>query len=116
MKKFENGMTCEKFVDDGNYSIGYVDGIPAQWDGNAELTENEEFRSASEDDTFGVNCQDEFILTNGKWVENVEEKSTFILSPTHIYDEKGHRLCTCGSGEPWETCSGTESFGSDYCG
>jgi len=35
----------------------------------------------------------------------LERKSKFILSLTHIYDEDGHRLCTCGSREPWETCS-----------
>lgn len=75
MKKFENGMTCEKFVDDGVYSIGYVDGVPAQWDGNAELVEGEEFRISSEHDTFGVNSQDEFILSDRKWRENITEES-----------------------------------------
>lgn len=67
---FENGMTCEKYVDDGNWTIGYVDGKPAQWDGNSGLTEGEEFRLASEGSTFGVNCQDEFVIRDGRWCMN----------------------------------------------
>ena len=65
--RFESWMTCEKYVDDGNWTIGYVDGKPTQWDGNTELVEGEEFSPASEGDTFGVNCQDEFIVREGIW-------------------------------------------------
>lgn len=42
------------------------------------------------------------------------EKSNFIIIVTHIFDAEGRRLCTCGSEEPWETCSAPN--GSDYCG
>ena len=49
--------------------------------------------------------------------ESSEDAITdYLYHPTFIYDENGRRLCTCGNGEPWETCSGTEEFGSDYCG
>ena len=74
--KFENGMICGKFVDDGNWTIGYVDGLPAQWDGNAELTEGEDFRPSSDGDTFGVNSQDEYIVEDGKWIENRKQQKS----------------------------------------
>lgn len=67
---FEKGMVCQKLVDDGNWAIGYVDGKPAEWDGNEELTEGEEFRFKFDGDTFGVNVQDEYIVKNRKWIES----------------------------------------------
>lgn len=41
---FETWMTCEVVASDGNYTIGYVDGKPAEWDGNmSDLQPGQEF-------------------------------------------------------------------------
>ena len=68
--RFENWMTCEKLIDDGDHTIGYVDGKPAQWDGKNELLEGDDFRPSQDGDTFGVNSQDDYIVEDGVWVEN----------------------------------------------
>jgi len=68
--RFENWMTCEKLVDDGDHSIGYVDGKPAQWDGKNELLEGEDFRPAQEGNTFGVNTQNDYVVEDGVWLGN----------------------------------------------
>lgn len=42
---FENGMTCEIMISNGTYTVGYVNGKPAEWVGNNEpLTEGVDFR------------------------------------------------------------------------
>ena len=33
---FENGMTCEIMISNGPYTVGYVNGKPAEWVGNNE--------------------------------------------------------------------------------
>lgn len=66
---FEKWMSCEVVVSDGTYTIGHVDGKPAEWDGNSvELTENMEYREKPEGTTFDVNTQDEYIVEDGKWI------------------------------------------------
>lgn len=71
--RFESYMTCEVFVSDGNYTIGYVDGEPAEWDGgNIELSEGGEFRVKQEGNIFGVNFQDEYIVEDNLWKENIK--------------------------------------------
>jgi len=68
--RFETWMFCEKLVDDGGYTIGYVDGKPAQWDGKNELLEGEDFRPSQEGQSFGVNSQNDYVVEDGVWVEN----------------------------------------------
>jgi len=77
------------------------------------LTNNSDYTSS---DILGFDlCKNEIYLTVETYSEEIEtKKSEFILSPTHMYDEEGCRLCTCGSGEPWETCSAP--LGHEYCG
>ena len=54
------------------------------------------------------------VVPYGWRIATLERKSEFILSPTLIYNEEGRRLCTCGSREPWATCSAP--FGWEFCG
>lgn len=71
MAIFENGMSFELVVSDGTWTIGMIDGKPAEWDGNmVEPTEGMEYTINSEESIFGVNCQDEYIVRGGKWAEN----------------------------------------------
>ena len=66
---FESWMTREILISDGNYTIGYVDGKPAQWAGNTTaLKDGDEFFLASEGTTFYVNVDPEFQVIDGKWV------------------------------------------------
>jgi len=102
--RFEKGMVSEKFVDDGNYSIGYVDGKPAQCYTVSEMVEGDDFFECFDGQTFGVNCQDEYIVKDGKWVENAEQEENPAIS----------NACNCGSGEERMTCSAP--FGWEYCG
>ena len=66
---FEKWMGCEIFMSDGTWTIGYVDGEPAQWDGDMEmLEEGGYFDVMGEGSTFGVNITDEYIVEDGVWV------------------------------------------------
>jgi hypothetical protein len=69
---FESWMSCEIYISDGNYTIGYVDGNPAEWQGNnTTLSEGDEFSFRPEDSTFGVSVQDEFVVQDGRWEEQI---------------------------------------------
>lgn len=68
--KFENWQKCEVVTSDGSRTIGYVDGSPAQWDGNmAELSPGDEFEFSSEDSIFGINSQEDYRVVDGLWEE-----------------------------------------------
>lgn len=83
---FEKWMGCEIFMSDGTWTIGYVDGEPAQWDGDMEmLEEGGYFDVMGEGSTFGVNLIDEYIVEDGVWVEayvdpfpTLEDAKTFV--------------------------------------
>jgi len=102
MKKFEMNRVDKK----GNIISGYQ-----------EIVKAESSEDAITDYLYHLETAEGVENPSCECVEvDWEEKPSFIISPTFIYDENGRRLCTCGNGEPWETCSGTEEFGSDYCG
>lgn len=43
--KFKDGMTCNIMISNGTYTVGYVNGKPAEWVANNEpLTEGMSFR------------------------------------------------------------------------
>lgn len=65
----ENGAPrLECVASDGRWTIGYVDGEPAQWPGNNEENPREEdVQTMREDATFGVQCEDEWRVVNGEW-------------------------------------------------
>ena len=65
--KFETNMTCEIFISDGNYTIGYVNEYPAQWIGNGQLTDGQEFDYVAEDGSFGVDYDDQYIVVSNEW-------------------------------------------------
>lgn len=68
--KFQKGQFCEIVTSDGDSTIGYVDGRPAEWDGNAEdLQAGDYYLLKNEGSTFGVNVQDEFQVVNSRWVD-----------------------------------------------
>lgn len=68
--KFEKWQKCEVVTSDGNWTIGYVDGKPAQWEGNMdELAPGDEFSYSSEDSVFGINSQEDFRVVDGLWEE-----------------------------------------------
>lgn len=106
--EFKKGMICEKMVDDGSYSIGYVDKKPAQWDGVEKLTEGQDFIHSLEGNTFGVNSQDEFIVEENSWIEN---RYNGPIGPEKL--EITHP-CQCGSGEERMSCSAPNGW--SYCG
>lgn len=56
---------------DGSYTIGTVGGCPAQWDGNMEERplENDIMRRR-ENDTFGVDYENQYIVRNDVWEES----------------------------------------------
>jgi len=39
-------------------------------------------------------------------------KTIITVVTTPVYDVNGNRVCTCGSGQPWQTCVAN----SPYCG
>lgn len=41
---FGIGMTCEIMISNGTFTVGYVNGKPAEWVGNNELTDGADFR------------------------------------------------------------------------
>ena len=68
--KFEKWQKCEVFASDGNWTIGYVDGKPAQWKGNmSELAPGGDFEFSSDDSVFGINAQEDFRVIDRLWEE-----------------------------------------------
>lgn len=63
--------TCEIVASDGNWTIGYVDGSPAQWDGNTRQLEIGDHYYPSHEDSSEFNCGDGSIYTvvDGEWQE-----------------------------------------------
>jgi hypothetical protein len=67
--KFENWMTCEILTSDGNYTIGYVDGEPAAWDGNMkQLVEGDEFTECQQHSDFNTGNETYWVI-DGEWCE-----------------------------------------------
>jgi hypothetical protein len=55
---------------DGNYTIGYIDGKPAQWEGNmSSPVVGDDFELMSEDSIFGINSIRDYIVVDGEWLD-----------------------------------------------
>lgn len=66
--KYEKWQEQKQVTSDGESTIGYVNGKPAEWDGNAEDLQNGDYYILKDEgSTFGVNSQDEFRVEDGKW-------------------------------------------------
>jgi hypothetical protein len=67
--KFENWMTCEILTSDGNYTIGYVDGKPAEWDGNMkQLKADDEYIERQQHSDFNTGNETYWVIDN-EWRE-----------------------------------------------
>ena len=49
-----------------------------------------------------------------RWEQNIVEGAGMSIVCTHEYNDKGERLCTCGSGLPWDVCMNTGDW--TWCG
>lgn len=66
---FENWMTCEIVTSDGNYTIGYVDGKPAEWDGNMkQLKVDDEYSERQQHSDFNNGNETYWVIDN-EWCE-----------------------------------------------
>ena len=67
---FENWQKSKIVTSDGNWTIGYVDGKAAQWEGNmSELKSGDEFEFSSGGSIFGINSQEDYRVVDGLWEE-----------------------------------------------
>ena len=67
-KTYESWMSCDIVTSDGEYTIGYVNGQAADWDGAATpLEAGQSFYVKQDGATFGINCQDEWWVEDGQW-------------------------------------------------
>ena len=64
---YEDGMTHEELTSDGRTTIGYVNGKPAQWDADLDMSTGDEFSYVTEGSTFGTHNQIESIVVDGAW-------------------------------------------------
>jgi hypothetical protein len=68
--KVPDGALVEVVVSDGDWTIGYINGMGASWEGNTEFHPSE-FREAMEEEEFhdgnGI-----WMFLNGRWQEWVE--------------------------------------------
>lgn len=66
---YEKFMTQEIIASDGTWTIGHVDGKAAIWTGNSiKLNEDDIFDFCDEDDTFGVDYDDQYRVIDGEWI------------------------------------------------
>lgn len=71
MANFEIGMSFKIVASDGTWTIGIIDGKPAEWSGNMiEPTDGMEYTQKTDESTFGVNSTDEYVVEEGEWIEN----------------------------------------------
>lgn len=68
---FDATMTVTILISDGNYTIGHVDGLAAQWEGNMKkLTPGDHFDWMHDGAYFGVQAQDEYrVNAERQWEE-----------------------------------------------
>ncbi len=63
MMNFGNGMTCEIMISNGTFTVGYVNGKPAEWIGNNKLlTDGVEFRHIKEEGSTIIFSKQKFSL------------------------------------------------------
>jgi hypothetical protein len=61
----------EIIASDGKHTIGHIDGMPCEWEGNCNTPDPEnDITPKKEDSTFGVQCTEEYIVRDGKWEVN----------------------------------------------
>ena len=66
---YDDTMTHEILDSDGEYTIGYVDGRAAEWDGNTHsLVPGDRFDWKGDGCYFGIHAQDEYrVDAEGRW-------------------------------------------------
>ena len=68
---FGNGMTCEIMISNGTFTVGYVNGKPAEWVGNNEpLTDGVGFRLIKDEGSTIIFSKQKFRLT-GTMAQNI---------------------------------------------
>jgi len=61
---FGNGMTCEIMISNGTFTVGYVNGKPAEWVGNNKLlTDGVNFRLIKDEGSTIIFSRQKFVHT-----------------------------------------------------
>ncbi|HEY8910630.1 MAG TPA: hypothetical protein VIM51_10190 [Desulfosporosinus sp.] len=70
---FANGMTCEIMISNGTFTVGYVNGKPAEWVGNNKLlTHGVNFRLIKDEGSTIIFSKQKFRCTGNYGVNQVE--------------------------------------------
>lgn len=69
---FESFQLCEVLTSDGNYTIGYVDGKPAEWEGNmTNLKPGDLYCECQGHEDFN-NGNEIYIINNCQWEKDIK--------------------------------------------